>query len=102
MSRGNLSCRREGRDTSSPYPRPSPGSALPIVAPVLDHRGEEVAVSVGPARVGLALVPDRAADGVGHERKQHAKNNNLVCYISRIFMLIIYFKFKIFHISPVF
>src|ERR1041385_716485 len=44
----------------------------PILAPVADHVGEEPAILLGAAGVGLALIPDRALDRVGDERRDHA------------------------------
>src|SRR5262249_5437046 len=40
--------------------------------PVLDHGREERAILIRPAGIGLALVPDGAADTVGHDRGDHA------------------------------
>ncbi len=46
-------------------------AAAPRAAPVADHRREEGAVLEGRARVALALVPDRPADGERRERGDH-------------------------------
>ena len=44
----------------------------PLVAPALDHQGEEVAILVGPAGVRLALVPDHPPDAVADRRLEDA------------------------------
>jgi branched-chain amino acid transport system substrate-binding protein len=59
---------------------------LPVVTPVLDHQAHQVGVEVGPARVRFALVPDRAAHGVRHERGDHGvvKRARRIGVLSRI------------------
>ena len=44
----------------------------PVGPPVGDHRGKERAVLIRRGDVRLALIPDRAADGVGNQRGDHA------------------------------
>ncbi len=44
----------------------------PARPPVRDHRREQLAVLVGAVAVRLPLVPDRAPDAVGQDRRDHA------------------------------
>ena len=44
----------------------------PLLAPRLDHEGEEGAVLVGAAGVRFPLIPDRATDAVADRGRQHA------------------------------
>ena len=44
----------------------------PVVAPVANHVGKQPAILPGPARIRFALIPDRAFDGVGRQRRDHA------------------------------
>ena len=45
---------------------------LPLVAPVLDHEREEVAVFIGAGGIAFALIPDGAFDAVADRGEQNA------------------------------
>ncbi len=45
---------------------------LPLLAPLLDHEGEELRVFAGAAGVALALIPDHALDAVAERGVHHA------------------------------
>ena len=44
----------------------------PVVAPVLDHQRKQLAILVSPTDVRFALIPDHAANRVGHDRLEPA------------------------------
>ena len=47
-----------------------------FLAPMVDHRGHLLAIELGVAGVGFALIPDRAGDAVGDEGGDHAVVEN--------------------------
>lgn len=49
----------------------------PVLPPVMDHQRQQVAVLRRARHVGLALVPDGAADGIVHERLIIALKRNV-------------------------